>query len=70
MASEPKPTSKATIVVAGVVFGGLGAVTVGQRFLPGAEGSQDTSLMLVAGGAVLGAIAGFLVARLLEANRG
>lgn len=58
--AEKKPTPRSTLLIAGIVGGGLIAVTIGQKYSSWVIESQEHTLVAVAIGAVIGgAIAWF-----------
>lgn len=58
-----KSPSRASICIAGSAFGGLAAVTIGQRASEWAVASQSNSLILIGAGALVGGVAAWLVSR-------
>jgi hypothetical protein len=61
--AEKKPTPRGTKIFAAAVFGGLGAAVIGQRTSEWTLASQTNTLIVVALGAVVGAVVGWFVTR-------
>lgn len=61
--AEKKGSSRGSIIVAGVVFGGLVAVEAGQHLSHAVQASEQLTLIAVAAGALVGGAGAFLATR-------
>ena len=61
--ADKKPTPRGTKIVAGVVFGGMIAIGLGQQYWKWTLESQTNSIIVVLGGAVVGGLIAWLVTR-------
>lgn len=61
--AERKPTPRSTLVLAGVVGGGLIAAVIGQKFSAWVLQSQEHTLIAVGVGAVIGGVIMWLATR-------
>lgn len=64
MSEKNKPIGRAKGVLAGGVFGALGGIAIGTRYVDGIEASQSLTALALGAGFVVGALLGLLFVHL------